>query len=178
MAEEKNKKQAKEEKNKPTEEKKEKKAYVPEKEDNVTLVRILGKDIRGDNKLIVGLTKIKGISWAFANAVCVILKIDGNTRIQEVGAKDIERIEKFMQNPEVPKFLMNRQKDFEDGEDKHVSGSDLRLRTEFDIKRLRKIKSYKGIRHGFGLPVRGQRTKSHFRKNRKKSGAVGVKGKK
>jgi len=166
MAEEKNKKMI--------EEKKEKKPYVPEKDDNVTLVRILGKDIRGDNKLIVGLTKIKGISWAFANAVCGILKIDGNTRVQAVGEKDIERIEKFMQNPQVPTFLMNRQKDFEDGENKHISGSDLRLRTEFDIKRLRKIKSYKGIRHGLGLPVRGQRTKSHFRKNRKKSGAVGV----
>jgi len=178
MAEDKNKKQVKEDKNKPTEEKKEKKVYVPEKVDNVTLVRILGKDIRGDIKLIVGLTKIKGISWAFANAVCGILKIDGNVLIQKIGKEEIEKIETFMKNPTVPIFLMNRQKDFEDGEDRHISGADLKLRTEFDIKRLRKIKSYKGIRHGFGLPVRGQRTKSHFRKNRKKSGAVGVKSKK
>jgi small subunit ribosomal protein S13 len=164
-----------EEEKKKTEVKKEKKPYVPEKEDNVTLVRILGKDIRGDAKLMAGLTKIKGISWPFANAICHILKLDGNVRIQELGEKNIKLIEEFMQNPGVPAYMKNRQKDFEDGEDKHIIGSDLRLRNEFDIKRLRKIKSYKGVRHGMGLPVRGQRTKSHFRKNKKKSGAVGVK---
>jgi small subunit ribosomal protein S13 len=74
--------------------------------------------------------------------------------------------------------MKNRQKDFDEGEDKHISASDLRLRKDFDVKRLRKIKAYRGIRHAAGLPVRGQRTKANFRKNRKKSGAVGVKKKK
>mgnify|MGYP003994385531 CR=1 FL=1 len=54
-------------------------------------------------------------------------------------------------------------------------GIDLKLRKEFDIKRLKKIKSYKGVRHNYNLPVRGQRTKANFRKNRKKSGAKGAK---
>jgi len=49
------------------------------------------------------------------------------------------------------------------------------LRREFDIKRLRKIKSYKGIRHAVGLPVRGQRTKANFRRNRKPSVAAAKK---
>ena len=44
---------------------------------------------------------------------------------------------------------------------------------EFDIKRMKKMRSYKGIRHASGLPVRGQRTKSHFRKKGKNK-AVGV----
>jgi small subunit ribosomal protein S13 len=35
---------------------------------------------------------------------------------------------------------------------------------------MKKIKAYKGVRHSLGQPVRGQRTKSHFRKNKKKSG--------
>ena len=73
--------------------------------------------------------------------------------------------------------MKNRQKDFEDGENKHISGADLKLRREFDLKRLKKIKSYKGVRHSHGLPVRGQRTKANFRKNRKKSGATGAKKK-
>ena len=146
--------------------------------EGATLVRILGKDLRGDKKLISQLNKIQGISWSFANAICNVLKIDGNLKVQDVGQKNIQKIEKFMENPDVPGFLKNRQKDFESGEDKHINGADLRLRKEFDIKRLRKIKSYRGARHAAGLPVRGQRTKSHFRKNRKKSGAVGVKKKK
>jgi len=58
------------------------------------------------------------------------------------------------------------------------SGLNMAKMTSKDIKRLKKIKSYRGIRHNLGQPVRGQRTKSHFRTNRKKSGAVGVKPKK
>ena len=77
-----------------------------------------------------------------------------------------------MKNPDVPIYLINRRNDFETGENKHLTTSDLDLKKEFDIKRLRKIKSYKGIRHAAKLPVRGQRTKSHFRKNRGKSGGI------
>ena len=60
----------------------------------------------------------------------------------------------------------------ESGEDQHVSGADLKLRREFDIKRLKKIRSYRGIRHVANLPVRGQRTKANFRRNRGKSVAA------
>ena len=52
--------------------------------------------------------------------------------------------------------------------------NDLDIQKEFDIKRLKKIKSYRGLRHAQGLPVRGQRTRSHFRK---KGGAVSVRKK-
>ena len=64
----------------------------------------------------------------------------------------------------------------ETGENKHLTGSDLELRNEFDIKRLKKIRVYRGYRHMARLPVRGQRTRGHFRKNRAKG--VGIKKKK
>lgn len=150
----------------------------PKEQETVELVRILGKDLRSDKKIIVGLTKIKGISWSFSNAICHSLKIDSNKKIHELNQKDIENIHKFMTDVKTPSFLKNRQKDFETGKDSHLYGHDLSLRNEFDIKRLRKIKSYRGIRHTNKLPVRGQRTKSNFRPNRKKTGAVGVKKKK
>jgi small subunit ribosomal protein S13 len=163
----------KEEKNDKVEEKEKK--HKMEEQDDVTLVRILGKDIRGDKKLMAGLAEIQGISWAFANATCKVLKLDGNKKVQDVTEDELKKLGEFVENPTVPGFLKNRQKDFDSGEDKHISGADLKLRKEFDIKRMKKIKSYKGIRHAAGLPVRGQRTKANFRKNRKKSGAVGVK---
>ncbi|MDO8517486.1 MAG: 30S ribosomal protein S13, partial [Nanoarchaeota archaeon] len=72
-------------------------------------------------------------------------------------------------------FLVNRRKDYESGENKHLYGADLDLQKEFDIKKLKKMRAYKGIRHQLGQPVRGQRTKSHFRKEKKRKGAVGVK---
>ena len=143
-------------------------------EEGAGLFRILGKDIPGNKTVIVGLTMIKGISWSFSNALCHKLEIDKNKRIQELSAKEIEVIVNFVKNPDLPKFLINRRKDLDSGEDKHLYGSDLDLRKDFDIKRMKKIKSYKGVRHILGQPVRGQRTKSHFRVNRKKSGAVGV----
>lgn len=146
-----------------------------QKTEEGTLVRILGKDLRGDKKLVSELTKIKGISWSLSSSICKALKIDLDTKVSEA---PVEEIEKFMKDPQIPKFLKNRQKDFNDGSDTHLIGADLKLRNEFDVKRLKKIRSYRGHRHTLGQPVRGQRTKSHFRTNRRKSGAVGVKKKK
>ena len=93
--------------------------------------------------------------------------------------EEIDKLEDAIKNPSknnIPSWLLNRRADPETNEDKHVITSDLRLQTEFDIKRLKKIKSYKGLRHAVGLPVRGQKTKSNFRKNKGK--AMGVKRKK
>jgi len=142
--------------------------------EEVLLIRILGKDIRGDKSIFSGLTEIKGISWAFSNSICKILNLDKIKKIQDLKKEEIGVIEDFLKDSNVPSFMMNRQKDFEKGKDGHILGADLNLRKEFDIKRLKKIKSYKGIRHSAGLPVRGQRTRANFRKNRRKSGAVGA----
>jgi len=144
-------------------------------QDDVTLVRVLGKDIRGDKKVFAALTQIRGISWAVSNAACKILGLDRRKRIQDVKEEEMNKIEEFVKNPGIPAFMKNRQKDFDDGDDKHISGVDLKMRHDFDIKRLRKIKSYKGIRHAANLPVRGQRTKANFRRNRKQSVAAAKK---
>ena len=152
-----------------------KKKYMRKKEDDVTLVRVLGRDIRGDIKLGTALTKIRGISWTLSNAICKILELDKKQRIQDVDKEEMAKIEEFIKNPHVPSFLMNRQNDLETGEDQHVSGADLKLRKEFDIKRLKKIRSYKGVRHQANLPVRGQRTKANFRRNRRPSVAAAKK---
>jgi len=150
----------------------EEKFKKPMKEEE-TLIRILSTDIPGNMSIYSGLTRIKGVSWSFSNAICAIVKIDKNKKIFELSEEEIKKISDFIKNPKVPEFIVNRRKDFDTGESEHVSGVDLDLSREFDIKRMRKIKSYKGIRHILGQPVRGQRTKSHFRKNR----AVGVMGK-
>ena len=152
-----------------------KKKYMKKKDDDVTLVRVLGKDIRGDIKVQTALTKINGISWTLSNAICKILELDKKQRIQDVSKEEMARIEGFIKNPQIPSFLKNRQNDLESGEDQHISGADLRLRKEFDIKRLKKIRSYKGVRHAVNLPVRGQRTKANFRRNRRPSVAAAKK---
>ena len=148
---------------------------LEKKIEDVRLIRILAKDIPGDKKVYAGLTRIKGISWAFSNAICRNLGIDRNKRIEELSKDDIVKIEKFIEENQLSNFLMNRRNDLDSGSNKHLVSSDLDLQKEFDIKRQRKIRSYKGSRHALGLPVRGQRTKSNFRKNKKKSGLKGGK---
>ncbi len=137
-----------------------------------SLIRILGRDISGNKKLYPGLTKIKGVSWAVSKATCLKLGLDKDKRIGELSKAEIEKIEKFLQNADLPVFLVNRRSDYDTGGVRHLTAVDLDMRKEFDIKRLKKIKSYRGMRHAFGLPTRGQKTRSHFRKGGR---AVGVK---
>jgi len=139
-----------------------------------SLVRIHGKDVPGNKKIYPGLTYIKGISWPISNAICKILKIDKNTKISELSKKQIEEIEAFLQKPMIYDYLKNRQRDYETGESKHIFTNELDMVKDFDIKRMKQIKSYKGMRHALKQPVRGQRTRSHFRTT---GVAVGVKKK-
>ena len=136
----------------------------PEREEN--LIRILSFDIPANMRVFAALTRIKGISWGFSNAVCKALNIDKLKKVSDLTKEEIENIEKFIENPNLPSYLLNRRNEREAGKNIHLTGTDLDLRKEFDIKRLKKIKSYKGLRHATGQPVRGQRTKSHFRQNK------------
>ena len=136
------------------------------------IIRILSEDIEGRMTLYSGLAKIKGISWSFSNAICKKLKMNKRRKIGSLKDEEIKVIIDFIKNPDVPEHILNRRKDFDTGENKHLTGTDLDLRKEFDIKRLKKIKSYRGIRHSAGLPLRGQRTRSNFRKNRAKGSGI------
>ena len=130
-----------------------------EKKYEEKLIRVLSKDIEGGLNLYVGLTKIKGISWSLANAICRSLNLDKSRKIGSLSKEEIEKINDFLKNPKMPVYLLNRKVDIDTGEDKHLIGSDLELQKELDIGRLKKIRSYRGYRHATGLPVRGQRTK-------------------
>jgi len=140
------------------------------------LIRLVDTNIKGETKLLIGLTKIKGVSNAYANAICQVLSLDIYSKIGDTSPENLKKLEDALKNPdkyEIPVFLLNRRKDYDTGGNKHLLSSDLRLRIQFDIKRLQRNKIYRGVRHALKLPVRGQRTKAHFRK----SSSLGVKKK-
>ncbi len=113
----------------------------------------------------------------FANAVCYLAGIDKNKLTGELNDDEVKKLEEVIKNPSkfgMPIWMLNRRKDYETGENKHLLVSDLDFTKENDIKRLKKIKAYRGVRHMFGLPVRGQRTRSNFRPNKGKA-RLGVK---
>lgn len=149
-----------------------------EKSDYRHLVRIANADIDGKRSVLMGLTKVKGISIMYANAACHAAGISKRRRIGELSEAEVKALEEVLLNPQsfhLPCWILNRRKDPETGEDKHILMSDLIFQQDMDVKIMKKIKSYKGMRHQWGLPVRGQRTKSNFRKNKGKG--LGVKKK-
>ncbi|HJX05147.1 MAG TPA: 30S ribosomal protein S13 [Candidatus Nanoarchaeia archaeon] len=140
------------------------------------LVRVMNTDLDGKKPLMYALTKIKGIKYVLANAVCRKANVPIEKRAGFLTDADVKALEDVLSNLEragIPSWMFNRRKDFETGEDKHLFSSTLEFTHDMDIKRMKKTKSYKGLRHQWGQPVRGQRTKSNFRRNKGK-GSLGV----
>jgi len=133
------------------------------------IIRIAGADIKGEAQLFTSLQKIKGVGRTLSSVVCRVHNLDRNRKVGTLTDSEIKKIEETLKNPTkfgIPSWTVNRRKDLETGENRHLVGPDLKFTQQQDIKRMIKIKSYKGVRHMFGLPVRGQRTRSSFRKGR------------
>lgn len=133
------------------------------------IVRIVNTDIIGTKQVSHALTQIYGVNYSLSEAVCTTLKIDKQLKIGSLTDDQIKKMEQVIKNPgqfNIPSFLLNRRVDPEIGKDLHFTSSDLKLSKEFDIKMFKKIKSYRGIRHALGLTLRGQRTRSNFRKGK------------
>ena len=98
-------------------------------------------------------------------------------RAGEITSEELERIVTIIQNPtqyKIPTWFLNRQRDIVDGKDTQVlaNGMDSKLRE--DLERLKKIRAHRGLRHYWGLRVRGQHSKTTGRRGR----TVGVSKKK
>jgi small subunit ribosomal protein S13 len=135
------------------------------------IVRIANTDLVGEKPIVMALRKIKGVDHMFANAICYLAGVDRAKKAGDLDDTEEKRLTEVIKSPKsagVPIWMLNRRNDTETGEDVHITGSDIAYSKDNDIKRMKKLKTYKGLRHAVGLPVRGQRTKSNFRKNRKK----------
>ena len=138
------------------------------------LVRISRKDVSGNKTIEQALTEIKGVGISLSKTMCRVLDLDLNAKIGYIADEDVLKIEEILENPldhGIPAWMLNRREDYETGENIHLIESDLDMTLRDDLNRMKKTRSYKGRRHEVGLPVRGQRTKSTFRK----SSSVGVK---
>jgi small subunit ribosomal protein S13 len=133
------------------------------------IVRLFGTDLRGDRTVELALTGIKGIGIMMARAIAHIINVSPQEKLGNLPDEKIEEIEEIINHPHehgLPSWMLNRRRDYATGQDIHIVGADLIISLREDLNRLRKIRSYRGIRHELGLPVRGQRTKSSFRKGR------------
>lgn len=107
------------------------------------MARIAGINIPTHKHIIIGLESIFGIGGTRAKQICTQAKIDPATKVSELNEDQLELI-----RIEVAKF--------------EVEG-DLRRQISMDIKRLKDLGCYRGVRHRKSLPLRGQRTKTNAR---------------
>jgi small subunit ribosomal protein S13 len=107
------------------------------------MARIAGINIPTDKHIVIGLQSIFGIGETRSKLICETLKLEPSTKVSELAEDQLESIREA-----VSKF--------------EVEG-DLRREVAMNIKRLRDLGCYRGIRHRKSLPLRGQRTKTNAR---------------
>ncbi len=135
------------------------------------IVRIANTDLDGNKLAYHALTKIKGVGTTFAASACIIAKIPRTIKAGNLSPEQVSRLTEIITNPAksgYPPWMLNRRKDVETDTDRHLLTSDIDLVVGHDIRRMKKTKSNKGMRHHAGLPLRGQRTRSNFRRNKGK----------
>lgn len=142
---------------------------VKQQKEQQNIVRIMGTGIDGSHSTLYGLAKIKGIGIMFSNAVCNVLKLDKYKKISDLDEKEIEKIESYLSGEKkegIPAWILNTRKDVVTGDDLHFTAKDLDYQ-QMQLKRdLFKLKTYRGLRLKNKLTVRGQRTKSNFRRSK------------
>ncbi len=117
--------------------------------------RLMGVILPDDKRIDYALTLIFGIGWTRSKDVLAKTSVKEETRVKDLTEEEVKRLTTFID------------KAFK------VEG-ELREENSQNIKRLREIGSYRGMRHGMGLPSRGQRTRSNARTKRGKRRTVGA----
>ena len=107
------------------------------------MARIAGVDIPREKRVQISLTYIYGIGRTLSNKILEKLNINPDTRVKDLTDEQVNEIRKEITN--------------------YTVEGDLRREVALDIKRLKEIGCYRGLRHRRNLPVRGQRTKTNAR---------------
>ena|SRR3990167_7169784 len=118
-------------------------------------MRILGLNLPDDKRVDYALTMFYGIGWKTADKLLKQTSINANKRVKDLNEEEVKKIIDYID------------KNYK------VEG-DLREEINENVKRLREIGAYRGVRHLKGLPVRGQRTRSNARTKRGKRKTVGA----
>ncbi len=110
------------------------------------MARISGVDLPKEKRIEIGLTYIYGIGTARSAKILAEAGVNPDTRVRDLTDEEVAKIREII-----------------DGDTEHLIEGDLRREIAMNIKRLKEIGCYRGIRHRKGLPVRGQKTKTNAR---------------
>ena len=134
-------------------------------EDFKYIVRIVNTDIDGEKRAITALSSIKGIGNRIAEIAIKDIGYPPNKQIGHISDEEQAKLVTILEelSETLPEWMLNRQKDWESGDDLHLLSTELDMTHMDDINRMRMIRCYRGIRHENGHKVRGQRTRSNGR---------------
>lgn len=122
-------------------------------------MRVSGITLPKDKKLLISLTYVFGVGLTSARKILDLAKIDGNIRTKDLTPEQEDKIRAIV-------------------EKQYQTEGELRREVSANIKRLKDIKCYRGIRHMKHLPVRGQATRSNSRTVRGNKRNVATSGRK
>jgi small subunit ribosomal protein S13 len=121
------------------------------------MARIEGVDLPRDKKIWVALTYIFGIGRSRSEEILEQTGVDAHTRVKDLTEAEVQRMREYI----ATNYLVE---------------GELRSQVDMNIKRLKDIGTYRGLRHRRNLPVRGQRTKTNARTRRGKKKTVAGRG--
>ena len=110
------------------------------------MARISGVDLPREKRIEIGLTYVYGIGRVRATKILAVAGVNPDNRVKDLTDEEVAKIAKVI-----------------DADPEHLVEGDLRREVAMNIKRLKEIGCYRGIRHRKGLPVRGQKTKTNAR---------------
>ncbi len=130
------------------------------------IVRLASTDLDGWRPVMYALADVKGLGVRMGAVVSDAVGVPRQQRIGNLNDEQIAKLQEALNQLAVnaPPWMLNRQYDWETGDDRHVFGPDWQVEVRNDINRMKKIRSYKGVRHEAGKKVRGQRSSSNGRK--------------
>lgn len=133
-----------------------------QKQDFRHIVRLVETDLDGRKTVVYALRGVRGIGTRSAQVIASMAGVEPGGRIGHLKDEEVERlraaVERFSQS--APPWLLNRPRDPVSGENQMKVGTDWVVMVREDVERMKRIRSYKGVRHEFGYKVRGQRTRS------------------
>ena len=127
------------------------------------LVRFMRRDLPGDVALERSLMKLKGVGNSMARAIRIKSGLSKDTRLGDLDQNQISSLIKTVETiprQNLPPWMLNRRKDYVTGITTHLLEAELDFAQREDLQRMKRTRSYKGVRHIYGLKVRGQRTRS------------------
>jgi small subunit ribosomal protein S13 len=129
------------------------------------IVRMSNTDIDGEKRVVEGVASIMGINNRLSVIIVNKLGVPHNKLMGDLTDEEVQKLMGLIEEipATMPSWMLNRQKDIDTGEDTHAISTDLEMIHREDINLLRKIRSYRGIRHETGQKVRGQRSRSNGR---------------